>query len=159
MDFTSELNKPIFVCLPERMYALCSAAMVNEAIANCTAVRGRFVGRILLKAAAARRMAWDALISVDDAEPVEVKELVVNRLESDKTETFEYLDGASFTGEEAAREVCKQSKIGKFFLEIEKETLRIVQAAFLRGDFEPTETRRLLAYQGSKDVFKLPWSR
>ena len=159
MDFTSELNKPIFVCHPERMYSLCPAEMVNEAIANNTAVRGRFVGRILLKADAARRMAWEALISVDEANATEVKELVVNRLESDKHGTFEYLDGTSFSGLEAAKEVCKRSKIGEFFLELEKETLRIVQAAFLRGDFEPIETRRLLAYHGSKAVLQLPWAR
>jgi hypothetical protein len=159
MDFASEMDKPIFVCRAARMYALCPPEVVNEALANSTAIRGRFVGHLLLKVAAARRISWKALISVDDAKPVEVKELVVNRLESDQNEMFEYLDGRNFTGMEAAREVCKLSAIGKFFLELEKETLRLVQAAFLRGDFEPIETRRLLAYQGSKAFLQLPWAQ
>ena len=157
MEFASELNKPLFVCRPERVYAL-YPDVVKDALANNTAVRGRFVGRLLLKVAAARRMTWKALIPLDDADPVEVKELVVSRLEADATETFEYVDGRTFTGAEAAMEVCKRSAIGEFFMELEKETLRRLQAAFQRGDFEPIETRRLLAYHGPRAVLQLPWA-
>ena len=135
MDFASEINKTIFVCPPARMYALCSAAMVNEALANRTAIRGRFVGDILVKPAAARRISMDALISVEQSRPDQLKELVVNRLQSDRTEKFEFLDGRSFSGEEAANEVCKRTAIGQYFLELEKETLRIVQEAFRKGQF------------------------
>jgi hypothetical protein len=117
------------------MYALCSPAMVNEALANSTAIRGRFVGDILVKPAAARRISMDALISVDESKPDQLKELVVNRLQSDRNEKFEFLDGRSFSGEEAAKEVCKRTAIGQYFFELEKETLRIVQEAFRRGEF------------------------
>lgn len=69
MDFASEQNKPIFICHPEHMYASCSAEVVSEALASHSAIRGRFVGRLLLKAAAARRLSRKALIGVSQAKP------------------------------------------------------------------------------------------
>jgi hypothetical protein len=159
MDFVSEMNKPIFVCRPALLYAMCSPDIVRDALANCTAIRGRFVGRILLKAAAARRIPASVLMPLEETKAMEVKELVVSRLECEQKETFDYLDGTPFNGVEAAMEVCKNSKIGQFFFEIEKETVRMAQAAFRRGEFETLVNRRLVAFApGSRSFVQPPWT-
>jgi hypothetical protein len=88
----------------------------------------------LVKAAGARLLPRQDLLSVDQATPNEIQELVSNRLEIDWDVKFHFLDGTEFSGSEAAREVRGETAIGKYFLELEKETLRIVQDAFLKGE-------------------------
>ena len=138
MNFDSERNKPIFISRSTQI-TLCNAReAINESLLNRTVLRttAAYEDEYLIKAAAARNLPQRALIKIDDARPEEVKQLVISRLESDRDEKFEFLDGTKFSGAEAAAEVRRDSKAGKYFIELEKETLRIVQEAFIKGDFK-----------------------
>jgi hypothetical protein len=134
MNFASERNKPIFVARPVRVSAFNSQGIINEALANSTVIRAKDSGDYIVKAAAARRLPHSLLLSVAEASPEEIKDLIVSRLETDKDEKFQFLDGKVFSGADAAKEVAQNTRVGKYFLELETETLRIVQEAFLKGE-------------------------
>lgn len=88
----------------------------------------------MVKLSAARRLPKETLIPITESTPDEVKDLVITRLESDQAERFEFLDGRIFSGREAAKEVRENTRVGGYFLDLEKETLRIVQGAFFDGE-------------------------
>lgn len=137
MNFASEMNKPIFVSR-NRQIQLCSASRaLNEALANDTVIKATNSSNsddVFVKAAAAVKLPKQVLVSVDESSSDELKELVTKRLEIDGAVSFEFLDGRKFTGREAAREVEQGSEIGRYFLEAETETLRILQDAFAKGE-------------------------
>jgi len=134
MNLITERNKPIFVARA-RSIQFCNANdVLTEALANSTALHASAVDdEIMVKASAARKLPRQTLLTVDDATLSEVKELVISRFRIDSTEKFEFLDGRTFSGAEAANQVREESEIGKYFLELEKENLRILQDAFRKG--------------------------
>ena len=136
MNFTTELNKPIFVARPTMLRSFNSATLINEALASEGAIYAANSGDYIIKASTARRLQKSTFVSVDESTISEIKDLVVARLEADREEKFQFLDGRMFTGPEAAKEVTAGTKVGTYFLEVEKETLRIVQEAFLRGELK-----------------------
>jgi hypothetical protein len=135
MNFSSEHNKPIFVARPTMLNASNSVQMVNEALANRSLLLAKHSGDYIVKTSAARQLRKSSLVSLEASTDLEIKDLVVARLESDQDQKFRFLDGREYSGAEAAREVSGGTEVGKYFLELEKETVRIVQEAFNRGEF------------------------
>lgn len=133
MNFQSERNKPLFVVRTSQIYNFNAQSTINEALASNTAVRAERVDDYMVKSAAAKQLPQTILVKVDDASTAEIKELVVRRLKSDATEKFEFVDGSIYTGAEAAAEVERESSMGRYFLEVEKETLKIAQQAHFEG--------------------------
>jgi hypothetical protein len=135
MDFTSESRKPIFVTRSSAIQSYNSSRILNESLANFSAIPARNSQDIMVKASAARLLPRATLVTLTNATSAEVKELVIARLENDREEKFEFLDGRTFSGPEAATQIKDGTRIGDYFLALEKETLKIVQEAFFRGEF------------------------
>ena len=133
MNFDSERNKPIFAVRLIQLTFANARGILDEVLSNRTAINAKEGGDAFVKAAAAKRLTNDLLLSVDEVRPDEVREWVVTRLEIDRDEKFEFLDGTTYTGGQAADEVRKGTEVGQYFLDLEKETLRIVQEAFKSG--------------------------
>ena len=135
MNFTAEKNKPLFVVRAQQVNFTANARqMLNEALACNTAVHAESVpDDFFVKSAAAHKMQPQLLVKLGESTPAEIKDLVVKRLKTDASEKFEFMDGTVFTGAQAAQEVATESRIGRYFLELEKETLRIAQQAYGEG--------------------------
>ena len=133
MNFQSERNKPLFVVRPVQVRNFSAQRTINEALASNMAVHAERVDDYMVKSAAAKQLPREILVKVAEASAPEIKELVVRRLKSDATEKFEFVDGNVYTGAEAAAEVERESAMGRYFLELEKETLRIAQQAHFDG--------------------------
>jgi hypothetical protein len=133
MNFQSEQNKPLFVVRNVQVRNFSAERTMNDALASNTAVHAERVDDFMVKSAAAKRLPREILVKVADASPVEIKELVIRRLKADAAEKFEFVDGHTFTGVEAATEVERESAMGRYFLALEKETLRIAQQAHFDG--------------------------
>lgn len=133
MNYTAEQNKPLFVVRDVQVRNFSAQRTMNEALASNMAVHAERVDDFMVKSGAAKRLPREILVKVAEASPIEIKELVVRRLKADAAEKFEFVDGNVFTGAEAATEVERESPIGRYFLELEKETLRIAQQAHFDG--------------------------
>lgn len=135
MNLSTERNKPIFVTRPDTISFYKARGIINEALANLTAIHAKASGDFIIKASAAKKLPARTLVPINEATEIEAKELVIARLEAvGPDEKIQFLDGRTFSGPEAAEEVRKGSKVGKYFLELETETIRIVQEAFLHGE-------------------------
>lgn len=132
MNFQSEQNKPVFMMRP-LVLAANEGTLSGRSFQIKKAARADFSGDYMLKIAEARGVPPGLLVKVADATADELKDLVIQRLKADSDEKFEFLDGRVFSGAQAAEEVRKKSKVGDYFLELETETVRIVQEAFLNN--------------------------
>jgi len=133
MNFDSERNKPIFVTRRSTVTFLNASGILSESLANCSVLATSLQDDFLVKSAAAKRLPSQTLLTVDNSTRPELVELVARRLEIDANQKFRFLDGKEFNGAQAAVEVRSGTQIGNYFLEVEKETLRIIQDAFRRG--------------------------
>lgn len=134
MNFDFERQKPLFVVRGEQIkYASAFRNRMITALNNHSAFMTRDGQNYIVEAIAAKFLPQEILLNIDQAQPHEAKELIIQRLKASTSEKFEFLDGRIYSGDEAAREVEKGSDIGKYFLDIEKETIKIVQAAAREG--------------------------
>lgn len=134
MNFEAERRKPIFLVRPRALNEG-AGRLIKQAVEGHQAFASGIGDDVMIKVAEARSLPSHALFKVAQLSNRELRDLVVLRLKADPAEKFEFLDGTVFTGEQAAREVTQSTSKGQYFLELEKETLSIVQEAYFEGKF------------------------
>jgi hypothetical protein len=117
MNLEAELKKPLF-------FYRGRAQTLNEAIANRS--HYEFSGRDVVYGSSNKAIANEGLEKLASLAEDETRQLVISRLQAVPDAKFRFLDGRTFSGLEAAKEVREHTKEGDYFVRLEKRAIEIV---------------------------------
>jgi hypothetical protein len=126
MNFDNELKKPLF-------FINGRACTLNEAQRTQTRRTGlyTFSGSSNINEAVA--LANDGLIKIANSKSDDIRQLIVERLQSDPKKEFRFINGKKYNGIQAAQEILQHTKEGEYFVKLEKRTIQIVLEAIREG--------------------------
>ena len=128
MDYSDEKLKPLYAVRGALVHSASEPRLGNQ-----QALEDAGNGVALLKAAELTPELEQLAVSQSD--PETELQLIIARLRALPEQRFGFVDGYEWTGEEAAREVEKDTDWGRYFRRFEERVLQLAREAHARGEF------------------------
>ena len=135
MDFSEEKRKPMYAVRGMPRLRSLGEQRQFQVLANEGLLEQAGGGIIMIKAAALDALPQLLTEGGLAGDPDTERRLISARLKAVPEKLFRFLDGAEVTGSQAAREVEQQTGRGRYFLRLERATLKLAREAKQRGEF------------------------